>query len=116
MAPRVALAGALAHGDVPVASIFVNPTQFGPNEDFPRYPRDLDGDLRALSGLGVDAVFAPAADGMYGPGFQTPRPGSDWAKKRLSSSTKYSRLWNKEISPSASKGAAQRHCNALPST
>lgn len=54
-----------------VVSIFVNPTQFGPSEDFSRYPRDLDGDLRALSGLKVDAVFVPSAEGMYGPGFQT---------------------------------------------
>ncbi len=54
-----------------VVSIFVNPTQFGPNEDFQKYPRDLQGDLGRLAGLKVDAVFAPSAAGMYGPGFQT---------------------------------------------
>ena len=45
-----------------VASIFVNPTQFGPNEDLSRYPRDLAGDLARLAPLGVDAVFAPPAE------------------------------------------------------
>jgi len=54
-----------------LASIFVNPTQFGPNEDLARYPRDLDGDLRKLASVGVDAVFAPSVDAMYGPGDDT---------------------------------------------
>jgi pantoate--beta-alanine ligase len=54
------------HADVVVCSIFVNPTQFGPNEDFARYPRDLEGDVRKL--LGVDLVFAPESAAMYPPG------------------------------------------------
>ena len=54
-----------------VVSIFVNPTQFGPKEDFSRYPRDLDGDVAKLTPLGVSAVFAPEASAMYVAGEQT---------------------------------------------
>ncbi|WP_448811053.1 pantoate--beta-alanine ligase [Agromyces bauzanensis] len=51
--------------DVVIVSVFVNPLQFGPNEDLERYPRTLDADVAALTALGVDAVFAPGVDEMY---------------------------------------------------
>lgn len=53
------------HADKVVVSIFVNPLQFGPNEDFDRYPRTLDADVQALRQLGVDVVFAPDVDEVY---------------------------------------------------
>jgi pantoate--beta-alanine ligase len=57
--------------DVVVASIFVNPTQFGPNEDYRNYPRNLESDARLLAEEGVDVLFAPAPEEIYPPGFQT---------------------------------------------
>jgi len=57
--------------DAAVASIFVNPTQFGPNEDFSKYPRTFDEDCAKTEACGVAAVYAPAADAMYPPGYAT---------------------------------------------
>ena len=62
---------ARADNETAVASIFVNPTQFGPAEDLSTYPRDMEGDLRKLRAEGVDLVFAPSADEIYPDGFDT---------------------------------------------
>lgn len=60
-----------ARHQVTVATIFVNPTQFGPNEDFARYPRTFEQDLELLSQKGTDYVFCPTTEEMYPPGFST---------------------------------------------
>jgi pantoate--beta-alanine ligase len=58
-------------GDRLVVSLFVNPAQFGPQEDLARYPRDLDRDVRLAREAGVDFLYTPEAADMYPPGFQT---------------------------------------------
>ncbi|MGH7281303.1 MAG: pantoate--beta-alanine ligase [Polyangiaceae bacterium] len=63
--------GARARADFVVASIFVNPTQFGPNEDFERYPRDEGGDMKKLASAGASLLFAPDTNAMYAAGEET---------------------------------------------
>ena len=65
------LARALESADTVVATVFVNPTQFGPSEDFNRYPRDLEGDIKLLEDAGARYVFAPSPERMYPEGFAT---------------------------------------------
>ncbi|GJE45186.1 Pantothenate synthetase [Methylobacterium soli] len=65
------VAHAKAIGRRAVVSIFVNPTQFGPSEDFARYPRDVAADLDRLAETGADAAWTPEIDTMYPPDFST---------------------------------------------
>ncbi|MDE0392005.1 MAG: pantoate--beta-alanine ligase [Rhodospirillales bacterium] len=62
---------ARAHGGRTVVSLFVNPAQFAPNEDFALYPRNPAEDLAKLAGAGVEAAFMPPVDAIYPPGFAT---------------------------------------------
>jgi pantoate--beta-alanine ligase len=57
--------------DIVVVSIFVNPTQFGPNEDLNKYPRNLTGDTALLTEYNVDYIFVPTVEEIYPPGFAT---------------------------------------------
>ena len=57
--------------DHAIVTIFVNPTQFGANEDLSKYPRDMERDLNLLHPLGVDVVWTPTAEIIYPPGYQT---------------------------------------------
>lgn len=60
---------ARAHADIVAATIYVNPAQFGPNEDFSRYPRDFEHDHSIAEKAGVDIIFAPTDEEMYAPGY-----------------------------------------------
>lgn len=68
--------------DIVATTIFVNPTQFGPNEDFSKYPRTLEADLAKLQSVGCDFVFTPAPEQIYAPGHSTfvtaPNVASRW--------------------------------------
>lgn len=57
--------------DIVIVSIFVNPAQFGKNEDFDSYPRDLTGDASLLTDYNIDYIFAPSPEDVYPPGFST---------------------------------------------
>ncbi len=62
---------ARAKADAVITTIFVNPTQFAPNEDFNRYPRDLERDIHTASAAGSDILFTPSAEVMYPAGYRT---------------------------------------------
>ncbi len=68
---HLSLMRAARANDVVVVSLFVNPTQFGPSEDFAAYPRDLDRDLEMAASVGVDMVFHPEPEEMYPEPFRT---------------------------------------------
>jgi pantoate--beta-alanine ligase len=62
---------AKGRADAVIVTIFVNPTQFGPTEDYKTYPRDLDRDVQLVASAGADCVYAPTVEQMYPPGYQT---------------------------------------------
>ncbi|MFT3783044.1 MAG: pantoate--beta-alanine ligase [Nibricoccus sp.] len=62
---------AAEQADTVVVSIFVNPTQFGPNEDFAKYPRELENDMKRCEEAGADIVFAPPVEEIYPKGYST---------------------------------------------
>jgi pantoate--beta-alanine ligase len=68
---RALIDRAVAENDRVVVTIFVNPAQFGPGEDFARYPRSMDADLAMLGAAGVHAAFVPSVETMYPPGLVT---------------------------------------------
>lgn len=79
--------------DITVVSIFVNPTQFGKNEDYDRYPRDLQRDLNLLQREGVDIVLAPSVEDMYPKGYST-----------YVEETELSKLWEGTFRPGHFRG------------
>ncbi|WP_038040438.1 pantoate--beta-alanine ligase [Thermus tengchongensis] len=79
-----------------VVSIFVNPLQFGPGEDYHRYPRDLERDRSLLEEAGVDLLFAPSVEEMYPRGFST----------RVSVEGPLTALWEGEVRPGHFQGVA----------
>ncbi|WP_135257504.1 pantoate--beta-alanine ligase [Thermus caldilimi] len=79
-----------------VVSIFVNPLQFGPGEDYHRYPRDLERDRALLEAAGVDLLFAPSVEEMYPRGFAT----------RVSVEGPLTALWEGEVRPGHFQGVA----------
>ena len=79
-----------------VVSIFVNPLQFGPGEDYHRYPRDLERDRALLEAAGVDLLFAPSVEEMYPAGFST----------RVSVEGPLTALWEGAVRPGHFQGVA----------
>jgi pantoate--beta-alanine ligase len=78
---RALLRQARAENDRVVMTLFVNPTQFGPGEDFDRYPRNDEADRAVAAEEGVDEVYAPSVEAMYPPGFATSVNVGDIARR-----------------------------------
>jgi pantoate--beta-alanine ligase len=74
------VAAARERAEVVALSIFINPLQFGPDEDFGRYPRCLEEDLQICEAAGVDWVYTPPAEQVYPPGFQTHVACEAWSR------------------------------------
>ena len=91
------LRAARERADHVLVTIFVNPLQFGPNEDFDRYPRTLDADLEVCRRAGADLVFAPAG-GRDVPGRAAARSGSTRARS--------ARIWRARAGPASSTGCS----------
>lgn len=81
--------------DIVFATIFVNPAQFGPNEDYAKYPRTREADLECLEGIGCDYVFAPEREQVYGPDHSTFIEPPSVAKR-----------WEGELRPGHFRGVA----------
>jgi pantoate--beta-alanine ligase len=90
-----------SRNDVTIVTIFVNPTQFAPNEDLSTYPRDLDRDLKMLKAEGADYVFTPSVEEMY--------PGGE---ETIVETTKLSKVLMGKIRPGHFRGVATV-CNKL---
>lgn len=65
------ISSSVRDNDITIVSIFVNPTQFGPNEDYDRYPRDLEQDAKHAEDAGADILFVPEVEEMYPEGYKT---------------------------------------------
>jgi pantoate--beta-alanine ligase len=93
---------ACARTDFVVVSIFVNPTQFGPHEDFAAYPRRIEADLEMLSAEGVDIAFTPTAETMYAEGPRVSVDAGGLAAR-----------WEGEVRPGHFDGVATVVCKLL---
>jgi pantoate--beta-alanine ligase len=89
--------------DVTIATIFVNPTQFGPKEDFDKYPRTMQQDIEVLDGAGTDVAFVPDRQTMYPAGFSTYVDPPEVA-----------RLWEGQCRPGAFPRRGDRGPEAVP--
>ena len=106
---RSLMRAARAADDLVVVSFFVNPTQFGPNEDLAAYPRDLEGDTKVAGDEGVDVLFAPSVDEMYPSRESRPCTSAssrqDCAARAVRGTSTASRRWSRSCSRSSARAA-----------